>query len=154
MHGPTQTRESVPLMWMFYGGVVCCFVSLKSIKKVFINQSFLKLCRITIRSRSHPDSPDTGRQKWLPKSYFCLKIRFWIHNTEWDKKYNDDLSSQIISHIRKIISVADPDPDPPDPHVFGPPGSGSFYHNAKIVRKTLIPTIWWLFLTFYLWNLM
>jgi hypothetical protein len=43
-------------------------------------------------------------------------------------------------------------PDPPDPHVFGPPGSGStsqrygsgsgsFYHHAKIVRKTLIPTI-------------
>ena len=33
-------------------------------------------------------------------------------------------------------SVADP--DPPDPHVFGPPGSGSgsFYHHAKIVRKT------------------
>ncbi len=28
--------------------------------------------------------------------------------------------------------------DPPDPHVFGPPGS--FYHHAKIVRKTLIPT--------------
>ncbi len=44
-------------------------------------------------------------------------------------------------------SVADPDPnpdpDPQDPHVFGPPGSGSgsFYHHAKIVRKTLIPTI-------------
>ncbi len=51
-------------------------------------------------------------------------------------------------------SVADPDPnpDPPDPHVFGPPGSGSgstsqrygsgsFYHHAKTVRKTLIPTI-------------
>jgi hypothetical protein len=46
-------------------------------------------------------------------------------------------------------SVADP-----DPHVFGPPGSGSgstsqryrsgsgsFYHHAKIVRKTLILTI-------------
>jgi hypothetical protein len=45
-------------------------------------------------------------------------------------------------------SVADP--DPPDPHVFGPPGSGSigqrygyvsgsgsFYHHAKIVRKNL-----------------
>jgi hypothetical protein len=46
-------------------------------------------------------------------------------------------------------------PDP-DPHVFGPPGSGStsqrygsgsgygsgsFYHHAKIVRKTLILTI-------------
>ncbi len=51
-------------------------------------------------------------------------------------------------------SVADPDPPDPDPHVFGPPGSGStsprygsgygsgsFYHHAKIVRKTLIPTI-------------
>ncbi len=53
-------------------------------------------------------------------------------------------------------SVADS--DPPDPHVFGPPGSrsisqrygsgsGSFYHHAKIIRKTLIPTIFWLFLT-------
>jgi hypothetical protein len=55
-------------------------------------------------------------------------------------------------------SVADPnsDPDQPDPHVFGPPGSGfgfgsgSFYHHAKIVRKTLIPTILCLFFTFYL----
>jgi hypothetical protein len=36
-------------------------------------------------------------------------------------------------------SVADPDPDP---HVFGPPGSGSGsdYHQAKKVRNTLIPT--------------
>jgi hypothetical protein len=48
-------------------------------------------------------------------------------------------------------SVADP-----DPHVFGPPGSGSssqrygsgsgsFYHHAKIVRKTLIPSFFTLF---------
>jgi hypothetical protein len=45
-----------------------------------------------------------------------------------------------------FCSVADPNPDP---HVFGPDpdpfsemyGSGSFYHHAKIVRKTLIPTI-------------
>jgi len=33
-------------------------------------------------------------------------------------------------------------------HVFGPPGSESgsesFYHHAKIVRKTLIPTVSWL----------
>ncbi len=48
-----------------------------------------------------------------------------------------------------FCSVADP-----DPHVFGPPGSGftsqmdpdpersgSFYHDVKIVRKTLIPSI-------------
>ncbi len=31
-------------------------------------------------------------------------------------------------------------PDPPDPHVFGPPGSVSFCHQAKIVRKTLTAT--------------
>ncbi len=68
-----------------------------------------------------------------------------------------------------IISVADPNPDPPNPHVFGPPGSGStsqgygsgsgscsgsgsgsFYHHAKIVRKTLLPTILGLLLTFYI----
>ncbi len=40
-----------------------------------------------------------------------------------------------------FISVPDP-----DPHVFGPLtckryGSRSFYHQAKIVRKTLIPTV-------------
>jgi hypothetical protein len=46
-------------------------------------------------------------------------------------------------------SVADPDPnpDPSDPYVFVPPGSGSisqryrsgsFYHQAKIVSKTLL----------------
>jgi hypothetical protein len=45
-----------------------------------------------------------------------------------------------------------PDPDSTDPHVFGPPGSGStsqrygseygsFYHHAKIVTNTLIPSI-------------
>ncbi len=47
-----------------------------------------------------------------------------------------------------ILVIIVPDPDPPDPHVYGPPGSGStsqrygsgsFYHHAKIVRKTLIP---------------
>jgi hypothetical protein len=48
-----------------------------------------------------------------------------------------------------IISVADPDPNP-DPYVFGPPGSGSvsqryrsraFFHQAKLVRKSLVPTV-------------
>jgi hypothetical protein len=53
-------------------------------------------------------------------------------------------------HSRSLEnSVADLDPDP---YVFEPPrsesgsishwyGSGSFYHQAKIVRKTLIPTV-------------
>jgi hypothetical protein len=58
--------------------------------------------------------------------------------------------------IYVISSVPDPNPDPPDPRVFWPPGSGStsqrygsgsdsgsgsFYHHAKIIRKTLNPTI-------------
>ncbi len=33
-------------------------------------------------------------------------------------------------------SVPDTNPDP-DPRVFRPPGSGSFYHQAKKVRKTI-----------------
>ncbi len=47
-----------------------------------------------------------------------------------------------------IVKTSVPDPAPPDPHVFGPPGSGSFSHQAKIIRKTLIPTILWLLLDF------
>ncbi len=51
--------------------------------------------------------------------------------------------------------------------VFGPPGSGSIRtrygfgsgsgssnHLPKTVRKTLIPTVLWLLLTFYLWKMM
>jgi hypothetical protein len=32
------------------------------------------------------------------------------------------------------VSGSVPDPDP---YVFGPPGSGSLYHQAKILRKNL-----------------
>jgi hypothetical protein len=66
------------------------------------------------------------------------------------------------NNLIPIGSIADPNPDP---HVFGPPGSGSigqrsgsgsgfgsgsgsFYHHAKIVRKTLIPTIFFLYFIF------
>jgi hypothetical protein len=41
-------------------------------------------------------------------------------------------------------------PNVADPHDFGPPGSGSvsqsygsFYHQAKLVRKTSVPTVSW-----------
>ncbi len=48
---------------------------------------------------------------------------------------------------RKKNSVSDPNPDPPDPHVFGPSGSGStcqryeigsgsFYYQAKLVKTS------------------
>jgi hypothetical protein len=42
------------------------------------------------------------------------------------------------------ISVVDPDPEPDDFGPFGSrsgSGSGSFYQQAKIVSKTLIPTV-------------
>jgi hypothetical protein len=62
----------------------------------------------------------------------------------------DPGSTTLVLH-----SVANPDPDP---YVFGPPGSGSvsqrygsgsLYHQVKIVRKTLIPTVLWLFLLLF-----
>ncbi len=46
-----------------------------------------------------------------------------------------------------FLGLQDPDPDPlvrgmdPDPDPALDPDPGSFYHHAKIVRKTLIPTI-------------
>jgi hypothetical protein len=48
--------------------------------------------------------------------------------------------AQVSQYSSLLSSVADP-----DPYFFGPPGSGIisqrlFYHQAKIVRKTLIPT--------------
>ncbi len=73
---------------------------------------------------------------------FCLSATIWPS------------ASLGTSHptVRSVFpSVTDPDPNP-DPYVFGPPesgsgstshryGSGSFYHQAKIVRKTLIPAV-------------
>ncbi len=58
----------------------------------------------------------------------------------------------------QVASVADP-----DPCVFWPPGSGSInqrygsgsgslYHQAKLVRKTLIPTVLWLLFDFFIFK--
>ncbi len=57
----------------------------------------------------------------------------------------------LLKHFPTFLLTSVPDPDPnPDPRVFGPPGSGStsqwygsgsFCHQAKIVRKNLIPTV-------------
>ncbi len=69
---------------------------------------------------------------------------------------------QLSSHSRGFLSssVPDPNPDPPDPRVFWPPGSGSgstsqrygsgsFYLHAKIIRKIWILLFcdsFWLFI--------
>jgi hypothetical protein len=63
---------------------------------------------------------------------------------------NVSLSQHIPFKLQLICLFSSvPDPDPLDPHIFGPPrsgsdstiqrygsGSGSFYHQVKIVRKT------------------
>ncbi len=88
--------------------------------------------------------------------YFFL-FNFWSSKpwirVEYGSVSGSGLSSIAGSATLVRGSVADPNPDPPDPHVFGPPGSGStsqmcgsgsFYHHAKMVRKTMIPNIFWL----------
>jgi hypothetical protein len=58
----------------------------------------------------------------------------------------------LDENIDIIVISGVADPNPSDPYVFGPfgsgsisqrygSGSGSFYHQSKIVRKTLIPTV-------------
>ncbi len=61
--------------------------------------------------------------------------------------------AELHTHRQATSISSVPDPDPPDPHVFGPPGSTSqrngsgsesFYHQAKIVRK-----LWFLLSDFF-----
>ena len=68
------------------------------------------------------------------------------------------VTEEAFSSQKKATKNLNSVPDP-DPHVFGPPGSGStsqrygsgsFYHHAKILRKTFIPTILLPFCTFHL----
>jgi hypothetical protein len=75
-----------------------------------------------------------------------------LHITSFLKNAWCSLQSMRPNGSTVEISIADPNPDPPKPYVFRPPGSGSgtvsqrygsgsFYHEAKIVSKTLIPTV-------------
>jgi hypothetical protein len=85
------------------------------------------------------------------------------HSPADKSAYSDPEETSHDMYSMLLSSVPDPNPDqdPLDPRVFWPPGSGStsqkygsgsgsFYHHAKIIRKTLNPTILRLFLTFYL----
>jgi hypothetical protein len=72
-----------------------------------------------------------------------------LPDSRWKSGYGLS-SNEIIEN--NFFSTSVPDPDPPDPHVFGPPGSS--YYQAKIVRKALIPTVCDFFWTFYLRKIM
>ncbi len=126
------------------------------------------------RSRS-ASRPRAGRRCWcrrdLPSSDQSSKTI-----TGWGKTYFRKIhglgdayflcfcSSRKItctnsnSNVGVLTSVAD---------VFGPPGSwsvstryasgsglGSFYHQAKKVRKTLFPIVLWLLYDFFFWKIM
>jgi hypothetical protein len=63
------------------------------------------------------------------------------------------------SHPDPTLKTSVADPDPQDPYVVGPPGSGSistmygsgfFNHQANVVRKTLIPTVLRLLYDFFI----
>jgi hypothetical protein len=68
------------------------------------------------------ENSGASRSKYLPTSVYHA---------------NDNSRIEALKTEQTIgTSVEDP-----DSYVFGPPGSRSFYHQAKIVSKTLIPTV-------------
>ncbi len=90
-------------------------------------------------------------------SYFRAGSGFWIILIHKDPYCYEKEMPLNRSLLYNITSVADP-----DPYVLGPSGSGSssqrygsgsFYHQAIIIIKTLIPTVCDLFMPFYLWKL-
>ncbi len=76
-------------------------------------------------------------RKWKKIKGWTDKVRIGEVDSRVQKQQD-----RIKFEKKNIEKSSVADPDPPDPRVFGPPGSGSgsFYHHAKIVR-TLIPTI-------------
>ncbi len=75
--------------------------------------------------------------------------------------------SAVFAQLLSSVADLDPNPDPPDPHIFGPSGSGSicqryrygsgsgscfgsgsFYHKAKIFKKLWFLLFCDFFLTF------
>jgi hypothetical protein len=53
-------------------------------------------------------------------------------------------SAVLRIRILVFLGLLDPDPDP----LVERDRSGSFYHQAKILRKSLVPTISWLLYDF------
>ncbi len=81
-----------------------------------------------------------------PKVQASLAANTFAVTGHAENKRESGLESLLFSPVLRIRIQGLLDPDP-DPLVRGI-GSGSFHHQAKIVRKTLIPTALWLF--FYL----
>ncbi len=93
---------------------------------------------------------------WTPKRRMNCPTHEWVNFT-------------VFSYSGRLrFTYPNPNLNPADPHVFGPPGSGSgsisqrygsgsgsgsFYHWAKIVRNPWFLLFCDFFLTFYLWKM-
>ncbi len=89
--------------------------------------------------------PPAHRWGWRDVSGRSWRGRTWPPSGFWTScpgyAPGKNKLHKYIRSIKCLSSVADP-----DEYVLGPSGSWSwsFYHHAKIVRKTLIPTVLWL----------
>jgi hypothetical protein len=86
------------------------------------------------------------------------QIQLLRSNADTNSYFSGKGPRSMTERRNLVSSVADPDPnpDPKDPYVFGPPGSesgsisqrygsgsgsGSFNHQAEIARKIFISTV-------------
>ncbi len=149
--------KSAPALW------VTSSVSLKKEQKFFTVFSSLKILKRNFSMRSEFRTCKYSLRFRILREHFCghwKKYRyvtktveiFWIVEQIFSKYFAIWTPSAKPDPLQTTMvpcSVADPDPS--DPYVFGPPGSRSFYHQAKIVRFLLFCDF---FLTFYLWKMM
>jgi hypothetical protein len=86
----------------------------------------------------------------------CCRIQIlpcFLHQSSVADPERDPVVPSIPIGCSEFLASSVADPDPSDRYGFGSPGSGSrsisqrngsgsgfFYHQAKMVRKTLIPT--------------
>ncbi len=115
-------------------------------------------------------------EKIRKKINFFASVSYWskkldpevrvIRSVDPDPHQNGTDPQHCFYHFREELSFRwstylSPSFPDPDPHVFEPPGSesgsisqrygsGSFNQQAKIVRDSLIPSVLWLLLDFFL----
>ncbi len=95
----------------------------------------------------------------LPKIYIQCDLESYLKRNPplqklkktWLRNPLQSPCEQTFSHLKLLMRINQGSgPDPQDPEVLGPPGfgsvsqrygSGSFHHQAKIVRKTAISTV-------------
>ncbi len=136
---------------------------IRELSNNFLGQKYLILLRIRDPVPGDPISGAWGSGiRWWNFFTFLWAIFACLDPDPQNQLNLDPGHCQIGWNFKNhLSSVADPKPHPQGPYVFGPPGSGSgsistryhgsgsFYNQAKIVKKTLIPTVLWLLYDFF-----